>query len=108
MTAEQERQVDEIAALEDRLEQQRQRDWGAYGAALKARIEAPGSQIEGLRVPVLVIVDAEAVPAHNPSGTWGTGLGGPLAERLLNAAVDATPLPGGGRAPLERLTDHAG
>ena len=33
-TAEQERQVDEMAALEHRLEQQRQQDWSAYGTAL--------------------------------------------------------------------------
>jgi hypothetical protein len=35
------------------------------------------------------------------------GTGEPLADRLLNAAIDASSPPGKGKSPLERLTDHA-
>ena len=108
VTPEQEQQLDEIAALEHQLEQQRQHDWAAFGTALKTYIEAQGAQIEGLRVTVLVTIDSEAVPVNSASGMWGSGLGEPLADRLLNAAIDATPPPGKGKRALERLTDHAG
>jgi hypothetical protein len=94
VTPEQEQQGDEIAALEHQLEQQRRHDWAAYSTALKTYIEAQGAQIEGLRVPVLVTIDSEAVPANAASGMWGSGLGEPLADRRLNAAIDATPPPG--------------
>ena len=49
VTPEQEQQLDEIAALEHQLEQQRQHDWAAYSTALKTYIEARVPQIEGLR-----------------------------------------------------------
>ncbi len=102
-TPEQERGCEQIAELEERLEQQRQQDWAAYGAALAAHIEAQVARIEGLRVPVVVHVDVDPVPTAGPPGTWGSGVGESLSERLLNAAVQATPLPGHGRTPLERL-----
>ena len=108
VTPEQEQQLDEIAALENQLEQQRQQDWVAYSTALKTHIEAQVPHIEGLRVPVFVIVDSGAVPVNSASGSWGSGVGEPLADRLLNAAIDATPPPGKGKSLLERLTDHVG
>lgn len=101
-TQEQEHGCEQIAALEDRLERQRRQDWAAYGAALASHIQAHVTQIEGLRVPVVVTVDVDLVPAM-VSGTWGSGVGESIPERLLHAAVDATPLPGQGRTPLERL-----
>lgn len=102
-TPEQEHGCEQIAELQDRLEQQRQQDWVAYGAALATHIQAQVSHIEGLRVPVVVNVDVDPVPATSPTGTWGSGVGESIPERLLNAAVQATPLPGHGRTPLERL-----
>ena len=108
VTPEQEQQLDEIAALENQLEQQRQQDWAAYSTALKTHIEAQVPHIQGLRVPVLVIVDSDAVPVNSASGSWGSGVGEPLADPLLNAAIDATRPPGKGKSLLERLTDHAG
>ncbi len=102
-TPEQERGCEQIAELEDRLEQQRRQDWAAYGAALATHIQAQVPQIEGLRVPVVVHVDVDLVPAASPPGTWGSGVGESIPERLLHTAVRATPLPGHGRTPLERL-----
>ncbi|MDQ3383544.1 MAG: hypothetical protein M3519_07160 [Actinomycetota bacterium] len=102
-TPEQEHGCEQIAELEDRLEQQRRQDWVAFGAALAAHIQAEVRQIEGLRVPVHVNVAVDPVPATSPTGTWGSGAGECLPERLLNAAAQATPLPGHGRTPLERL-----
>jgi hypothetical protein len=107
-TPEQERHLEGIAALEEQLEEQRQQDWAAYGAALKTYIEAQVPQVEGLRVPVLVSVDLEAVVAYGASGTRGSGWGDPLADSLLRAAVDATRLPGNGQTPLERLLEGLG
>ena len=57
---------------------------------------------------MLVTIASEAVPVNSASGTRGSGLGEPLADRLLNAAIDATPPPGKGKHALERLTNHAG
>ena len=101
-TPEQEHGCEQIAELEDRLERQRHQDWAAYGAALASHIQAQARKIEGLRVPVVVTVDVDLIPAM-ASGTWGSGVGESIPEQLLHAAVDATPLPGHGRSPLERL-----
>jgi hypothetical protein len=101
-TPEQEHGCEQIAELEDQLERQRQQDWAAYGAALASHIQAHVTQIEGLRVPVVVTVDVDLIPAR-AYGTWGSGVGESIPEQLLHAAVDATPLPGHGRSPLERL-----
>lgn len=106
-TSDQEHGFEQIAELEDRLEHQRQQDWVAYGAALATHIQAQVTRIEGLRVPVVVHVDVDLVPAAGPPGTWGSGMTESLPERLLHAAVLATPLPGHGSTPLERL-DQAG
>jgi hypothetical protein len=86
---EQEHGCEQIAELEDRLEQQRRQDWVAYGAALAAHIEAEVTQLEGLRVPVVVNVAVDPVPATSATGTWGSGVGESLPERLLHAAVEA-------------------
>ena len=101
-TPEQELGCERIAELEDQLERQRQQDWASYGAALANHIRAHATQIAGLPVPVVVTVDVALIPAM-AFGTWGSGVGESLPERLLHAAVEATPLPGHGRSPLERL-----
>lgn len=99
-TDEQERWADELADLEERLEQQREQDWAAYGRALKANVEAAVGRLEGLRVPVVVTVDLTTFRGAGDRGgdSWG------VAERVLDQALQATPLPGDGRPPLERLT----
>jgi hypothetical protein len=102
-----ERRLNEIGALEDKLAEQRRQDWAAYGGALKSHIEAQAVHIEGLRVPVLAVVDLGWAPGNCDTGLWGSGPDESLADSLLNAAIAATPLPGNGKPPLERLTNHA-
>jgi hypothetical protein len=95
---------DRIAAigdLEERLRQQRIREWTAYGEALKARIETMAAATPGLEAPVSVAVDAEThrVGAARSEEFWNS-----LESRLVDAAVLDTPtpadLPG---TPLDRL-----
>ena len=83
---EHERQADELANLEERLEQLRERDWAAHGEALKASVEAAASRLKGLRVPVVVTVDLQT---FRPAGDRGGDSWGP-AERLLDRAIPAT------------------
>ena len=87
--------------LEERLEQQREREWAAYGDALKAKIEAAAKATPGLAVPVEVLVDTTFRPAPSEE-TDG------LTQRWIDAAVMDTSspadLPG---TPLERLEDAA-
>lgn len=98
-TPEQERQADEIADLAEWLEQLRERDWAEYGQALKANVEAAAQRREGLRVPVVVTVDLDTPrsPGEAEGAAWG------IVEQLRTEAIEATPLPGDGRPPLERL-----
>lgn len=98
-TEEQERQADAIADLEERLEQLRKQDWAEYGQTLKANVEAAASRREGLRMPVVVTVDLDIFrsPGEAESTAWGIG------EQLRIEAIEATPLPGDGRLPLDRL-----
>jgi integrase len=46
MTPEQDRQAEAITDLEEALERQRERDWAAYGEALKAQVEAAAAKTE--------------------------------------------------------------
>jgi hypothetical protein len=94
-----EAEVTAADALLGKLEQQKERDWAEYGAALKSAVEAAAAAVQGLRVPVVVHVDLETYRTQRPSGD---GLFG-MVEQLIEEAMVATPLPGGGRAPLERL-----
>jgi hypothetical protein len=95
----QERQADEIAELEERLEQQRLQDWAAYGQALLAAVEAEAARLPGLTVPVVVRLDLDTFRRADERGgeSWG------LADRLREAATQVTALPGDERPPLERL-----
>lgn len=91
--------------LDERLDQQRLREWTAYGEALKTRVESAAAALPGLSVPVAVTVDVETFrsPAAGDR-TPAPGEGVSLADRLVDAAVLDTPtpedLPG---SPLERL-----
>lgn len=94
-----------IGGLEEQLEQQRVREWAAYGEALKARIESmAATKPHGLNVPVHVTVDVETnrMGANSQEGFWNS-----LESRLIDAAVMDTPtpadLPG---TPLARLEQH--
>ncbi len=99
-TEEQERQAEAISDLEDRLEQLRQQDYAAYGAALKAHIEAAAASLDGLHAPVVVNVDLETFRSELGSGDLGWAT---VENRLLGEALAATELPGDGRDPLDRL-----
>ena len=96
---EQERQADEIAELEERLEQQRFQDWAAYGQALQAAVEAEAARLTGLTVPVVVRVDLDTFRRGDERGGVTSG----LADRLRDTAIQVTPLPGDGQPPLVRL-----
>lgn len=99
-TNKQERQVDELADLEERLEQQRERDWAGYGQALKANVEAGAARLPGLRVPVVVTVHLTTFRRSEDRQGEGSG----VAERVLDEAIKAMPLPGDGLPPLHRLS----
>lgn len=90
-TEEQERHLDDLAELEQRLEQQRLTDWAAYGDALKAGVEAAAAGLSGLRVPVVVNINLHTWPAHDLSDhAWGWE---DVAGQLRAAAIETAPLP---------------
>ncbi|MCL6550192.1 MAG: hypothetical protein K6T37_04135 [Acidothermus cellulolyticus] len=100
LTPEREQRYDELANLEQQLEEQRQADWAAYWEAVKTNVQAAASRVDGLRVPVEVVVD---LASFRPDSERGDAWRCDLAEQLLDDAIAATPLPGDGRPPLERL-----
>ncbi len=81
---------DELAAAEERLEQDRQRTWAEYGEALRARIEAAAAARPDLRVPVEVVVDL--VTLRGPDELTGNGWL-TIEDELLQAAIEQTPQP---------------
>lgn len=101
LVAEHEARLEAIGDLEEKLHQQRIREWTGYGEALKARIETMAAATPGLDVPVHVTVDAEThrMGASRVEEFWNS-----LESRLVDAAVldTTTPadLPG---TPLERV-----
>jgi hypothetical protein len=98
---EQDRQIGVLADLEEQLEEQRKRDWAAYGEAVKAHILAAAADRSDLRVPVEVTLELDDLrPDHvRPTDYYEPG----LAWDLMSAAVAEVPMPGGGQPPLERL-----
>lgn len=92
-----------FAELEEQLEEQRIREWTAYGEALKARIEAVAGSTPGLQVPVNVTVDVQTFRRLEQQQAdqrfWNS-----LESRLIESALMDTPtpadLPG---TPLDRL-----
>lgn len=101
LVSEHEDRIAAIGELEERLGQQRIREWTAYGEALKARIETMAAATPSLDVPVQVTVDAET---HRSGAARVEQFWNSLESRLVDAAVMDTPtpadLPG---TPLERL-----
>lgn len=79
------RRYEQIAILEGRLEQQREQDWADYGQALKAHVEAAGRRLPGLRVPVHVVVDLNAISGDGEAPDRGS-----VAVRLLDQAIEAS------------------
>lgn len=68
----QEHQLDAIAEQEERLEQERQRVWAAYGEALRVRIQAGAAGRPGLTVPIRVDVDLDTSrTASDLDEAWG-------------------------------------
>jgi hypothetical protein len=51
--------TDSYGQLQERLDEQRRREWTDYGTALKAHIEAAAAGVEGLTVPVEIQVDID-------------------------------------------------
>lgn len=97
LTADQERQLDELAELEMQLDEQRIRDWTAYGRALTAHIETAAAAL-GLRVPVAVTVELDKWPGDWPGEDAARC---DVRDRLRAAAIEATPLPP--PDPLQRV-----
>jgi len=101
LVSEHEDRLAAIGELEEKVHQQRLREWAAYGEALKTRIETMAAATPGLEVPVHVTVDVEThrMGAARVEEFWNS-----LESRLVDAAVMDTPtpadLPG---TPLERL-----
>jgi hypothetical protein len=99
--------LDQFAELEERVERLREQDWAAYGQALKANVEAAAARrYPDLPVPVIVTVDLSPV-SGTVSGRDGWGWGEGIVERLRAEAIETTPLPGAGLAPLQRLDGDA-
>jgi hypothetical protein len=97
------RQADHFGDLQARLDQLQEQDWAAYGQALKANVEtAAARRYPDLPVPLVVNVDLTPIyhPAAGGSNSWDWAT---PAGRLRDDAIEATPLPGGGQPPLQRL-----
>jgi hypothetical protein len=104
LTDEQERLDREIGDLDERLEQQKRADWATYGQGLAEAVRAAvARRLPGLPVPVEVTVDLTTFRAERNEPYWPD-----LEWDLVSEAIAATPLPGGGRPPLERLQDADG
>ena len=105
LTDEQERLIDDVEGLRDRLEEQRLADWAAYGEALKAAVlAAVGRRLPGLTVPVEVTVDLDGPRADRDEPYWPN-----LEWELVGEAIAATPVPPrDGLSPLERLATTGG
>lgn len=101
LTDEQQRLAEEVDDLQERLEQQKERDWAAFGEQLKTAVEAAAARLT-LPVPVVVNFDLEtyrAARGADEPGAWVYG----IAEKLREDAILGATLPGDGRPPLERL-----
>lgn len=96
-TPEQEAALERLDALTDQLEEQREREWAAYGEKFKAAVLRHAVDLlPKLKVPVEVVVELNW---HNSLGV-GDELTGPAALLWENARM-VTPLPGSGIAPKD-------
>lgn len=106
LEAERDARHDSFGEVGERLEAQRLREWAAYGAGLRSRVQALASALPGLEVPVEVAVD---VTTYRRPAEQREGLRDSLESRLIDSAVMDTPtpvdLPG---TPLERLQPTSG
>lgn len=99
-TEEQERQAEELAELDGKLQDLQRQDWTSYGDALKAAVLAAAARRPQLTVPVEVRVDLDTFRSdRDVSAEYSFG----IVEELRAEAIAATPLPGDGRTPLERI-----
>lgn len=84
-------------ALHDALQAQQEREWAAYGEALRKQLEENAHRVAGLDVPVEITVDTMGRPDIHPALDE-------LAQSLVDNAIAAVPspadLPG---TPLNRL-----
>lgn len=95
-------ELDALADIEGRLEDQRLRDWQEYGDALKTAVDAAAAKLS-LKVPVNVTVD---LVTFRPYGEQSQD--GAVEQQLVEDARLATPLPASwSRSPLERLESPA-
>jgi hypothetical protein len=94
------RRTGELDRLAERLAEQRAHDRARYGTAVMAHIEQAARAV-GLGSTVNLDLTSQ-----RPPGGPGVRHRG-LEARLLQQAVVEVPLPGGGRAPLDRLGDAA-
>jgi hypothetical protein len=104
-TPEQERELDAMGELYDRLEEQRMSDWTAYGEALRNHIEGAAARTE-LTIPVVINVNTDTFRPYAERGSCSEFV--TLGSDWVDEAVLATPLPGNGVEPLERLERPAG
>lgn len=85
----------------DRLAEQRERDWVAYGDALVQAVLAEATR-RGITVAVEVVLHDDW-PDREAEREWSL-----LTSELCEAATRTVPLPGAGLSPLERLLNGAG
>lgn len=92
--------------LHRRLAHQQEREWAEYGAKLKAQVQQLAAGVDGLTVPVNVVIDAGCYEGHWAPQFVPRLIPGSLEAQLVAAAVARTPtpadLPG---SPLTRLGD---
>jgi hypothetical protein len=100
-----EREREAVDLLADQLDELQHRDWAEYGQNLAANIRAAADSRDGLRVPVVISVDLTTGgrgTTDDPDRPWT------VADELLAEAIFATPRPGDGRSPLDRLVIDRG
>ncbi len=123
-TAEQQAMSDAVEQMRERLDEQRAREWAAYGQAFRENVHRAAAALPpGLRVPVEVVVELRW---QNDAGSGDPPYG--PAFQLWERALRDTPLPGSGiplkhyppdlevaqverdagRAPLTRLVIREG
>lgn len=86
-------------ALHDALRAQQEREWAAYGEALRKRLAEDAQQVPGLDVPVEITIEA-AVWGHSDTRPDLDELAQTLVDNAIAAVPSPADLPG---TPLDRL-----